>query len=302
MVLLRRTTGNGGGGVAVLRGVVALALLLAALRLFLPPYPVAFPGMAWVWFGLAGGLGVVLARPWALPLALLPLAGWWYVAANGLESRDEPDPLFWLNWTVRALVVLLGGAGIALGLGGRRALAGRLTATTPSARRALERTLSLAALLLVIGAATLDWSRGGVFLSRPRAVEARRYNDDMVRAAVAGLPFAVYGAPTSEGLPVGVGRGALAPPDLGPIETVGLLYCDSACHRNSHLQVQSAPPEYGRVPRVGGPVEAVAIDGVVWHLEASNAWADLGDAHVHIWAPDRATFERVAAGLRRVNR
>src|SRR5437764_13371496 len=75
--------------IAPLRGAVVLALLLAGLRLHFRPYPVAWPSAGLVWCGLAGGLGFVLTRRWALPLALLylpfALLGRWYLRATGPE-------------------------------------------------------------------------------------------------------------------------------------------------------------------------------------------------------------------------
>ena len=52
------------------------ALLLSGLRLHFPPYLIAWPGAGLVRCCLACGLGFLLARRWALLLALLPLPGW----------------------------------------------------------------------------------------------------------------------------------------------------------------------------------------------------------------------------------
>jgi len=74
----------------------------------------------------------------------------------------------------------------------------------------------------------------------------------------------------------------------------------------------SLPPTLLAPPRVGAgwpertvAREAVMIAGVLWQVGPSapvEGSAIVGDAYVRIQAPDRPSFGRVAAGLRRVDR
>ena len=302
---------------ASLRAVVGVAVVLTALRFFLPPRPIEDIGVGvfWAWLALAGAIGSVLARRWALLLAPLPLVAQWYTVATGPEYLTYGDhvPLLW-----ETVIIAIGLAGIALGIGAGRSLTGGVAVALSVPRRTAECLILLALLILVLGAAVLDVSRGGRFLSVPHPIEPRRYSEEDVRVATAALGYAVYAA-SGEGAPNAALRSTSAPPGLGPTETFTLIYCDERCRRSSKVQILSAPPEYGLAARQRGgtaskplpipQIEPVEIAGVIWQIEGTGpragtvtADAILGDAYVQISAPDRAHFERVAASLRRINR
>lgn len=294
-----------------LRAAVALIVVAAALRLFLPPRPIEGAADLAAWFGLGVGIGLVLGRWWALLLAPLPWLGIWYTRATGPEYLSRPNDFpQWLSLTIIALPGLVG---IALGVGARRALAG------VTSGKLAERRVLLSALVVLLGAAVLDWGLGQHFLRPVRPLTPPRYSEADVRAAATGLAFPVYAAPPSEGAPSGLLRRPFAPPGLGPTETLTLIYCDERCRQSSKVQIMSAPPEFGPATRQRGgsaskpdpipPTEAVEIAGVTWQLlgrepRTGPVTADtiLGDAYVRIHAPTRAHFERVAVGLRRIDR
>lgn len=306
-----RPVGLSSAPLALLRGALALALLLGALRLFFPPYPIDGPALLLAWLAVAAGLGVVLARRQAFWLALLYLpfagAGHWYATWTGpwYLSSGETPPLdaFLLSGL---LGIPLGLLGVALGLGVAAGLARLQKRFRGMPPRAAERLLPLAVLVLALGGATLDWATGGRFVSRPRPVELAfaldRYSDEDVRTLTTGLAFTVYVAPPGEGRPTEIRRlpGSSA-------EMVQLTYCDSRCSRGSRVDVMSASPGFG----FGGDAttEAVEIAGVIWQVRGGAlpfspvvASTAIGDTAVGINAPSRARFERVAAGLRRVDR
>ena len=305
------------GRVVLLRGVVGLGVVLAALRLYLPPSPLeggAFPTFLLAWFGFACGIGLVLARWWALLLAPLPFAGIWYTRATGPEYLGYGDEVACLNW---AIILGPGLTGIALGVRAQQWLARLAAGSLGVPPRAAERLVLLGVLVALLTGAAVDWGRGGAFLRRVEPVQVRRYSEEEVRADTAGLAFAVYAAPPGEGEPAGALRQTVSPPGLPPTETYTLIYCDAKCRRGSEVQIMSAPPEYVRAARqtdgtpdkpVPPPTEPVEVGGVTWQLLGGRAAApveadaDLGDAYVRIRAPNRAHFERVAASLRRINR
>ncbi len=297
---------------------VPLAVVLAALRFFLPPPPVEDIGIGVLpaWFGLACGIGFVLARRWALLLAPLPLVARWYTIATGPEYLTYGDrvPLLW-----ETVIITIGLVGIALGIVAGRRLTGLVADAVSTPLRTAERLVLLVVLVLLLGAAALDWGLGRHFLRVPHPAEPRRYSEEEVRAAAAGLSFTVYAAPSSEGAPTAALWRAFAPPGLGPTETFTLIYCDRRCRRSRKVTIISAPPESGSAPRQTGgttartdplpPTRPVEVAGVVWQVMGSgpepgqvSARANLGDAYVTIHAPNQAHFERVAASLRRVNR
>ena len=304
-------------GFRLLRAVVALGVVLAALRLFLPPSPLeggTFPTLLLAWFGFAFGIGLVLARWWALLLALLPVAGFWYTRATGPEYLGYGDEVALLTW---ATILGPGLAGTALGVSAHRALTGFVARRLMLPARAVERLVVLAVLVALLAGAAVDWGRGGAYLRRVEPVQVRRYSEEAVSGDTAGLAFAVDGASPGEGEQAGALRHTLSPPGLPPTETYTLIYCDARCRRSSDVQIMSAPPEYGRAARqtdgtpdkpVPPPTEPVEVGGVTWQLLGGRAAApveadaDLGDAYVRIRAPNRAHFERVAASLRRINR
>lgn len=131
-------------------------------------------------------------------------------------------------------------------------------------------------------------------------------------------PYAVYAAPNSEGAPswanrtVSPGGPSAVPP---PQDTTYLIYCDARCRRGSEVQILSEPPDGALRPRSSGgkppPPDPASftLGEIIWHAEVVpspqvvrfTASTNLGDAYVTIHAPDRATFERVALELRRIN-
>ncbi len=197
---------------ASLRAVVGVAVVLTALRFFLPPRPIEDSGVGvlWAWLALAGAIGSVLARRWALLLAPLPLVAQRYTVATGPEYLTYGDrvPLLW-----ETVIIAIGLAGIALGIGAGRSLTGGVAVALSAPRRTAECLILLALLILFLGAAVLDVSRGGRFLSLPHPIEPRRYSEEEVRAATAALGYAVYAA--SGEAPNGALRSTAAPPAWG---------------------------------------------------------------------------------------
>lgn len=303
------------GGTTILRVALALVVLLATLRLFLPPAPVEGPEILLLWPVFATALGFAIGRWWALPLALLPQLCWWWTVRTGPEYLTYGD-----GREIAAIIfIILGLIGIAIGIAARRWAAIHVPQVFPASVRPIERLVLPVALLVLFGAALLDGATTRAFVSAPRPVEARRYTDEEVRGATADLDFAVYAAPTTEGLPTGALRRALPAPGLPPTDTFTLIYCDDRCRRSSDVQIMSAPLAYGAAARQRGGTSAkpvptpavtpVEVAGIVWQVEGSgpdpgrvSANADLNDAYVRIDAPSLAHFERVAASLRRVNR
>lgn len=298
----------------LLRPVVTLVVVLAALRLFLPPFPLDGANPLQVWFGAACGIGFVLACRWALLLAPLPLVGWWYTVSTGPEYLTYGDrvPVLW-----ETIIILIGLCGIVLGRGIRGWLTGFLIDTVPLPARTANVLPLAGVLVLIFGVAALDWSRGGVFVRPPSPLEPKRYSEDWVRADTAGLGYAVYAAPASEGLPRGAFRSTSAPPGVPPADRYSLTYCDAKCHRTSEVQVLSEHPDLalaarqwtGSKPTPADQMETLEFAGAAWEVQSTGrsrgpftASANLGDAYVTIHTPNRSVFERVAAGLRRVNR
>ena len=133
-------------------------------------------------------------------------------------------------------------------------------------------------------------------------------------ASLAGLPYAVYAAPTSFGTPVAAFRRASTAPAGGPrSDSYYLIYRTAV----GEVQVLSGlPPDApaGDVKpgqgkkdlMVGNRPEIVQVAGVSWEVASSprgvQGRANLGDAYVTIYAPDQAVFERVAASLVRLER
>ncbi len=317
----RLSRSTGGPRLApLLRPVVGLAVVLAALRLFLPPFPLDSLDIRWAWFGFGCAAGFTVPRRQALLLIPLPFLARWYTIATGPEYLSRNDSGVELEIYATAMLIAIGLAGIALGIGAGRLLTGFVADRASVPPRDAEHLVLLAVLVLLLVAAVVDVSQGGRFLSLPRPLEPRSYSEEEVRAATAGLAFTVYAAPLSEGAPNGAVRHASAPPGLGPTEVFTLIYCDERCRRSSEVQITSAPPEFcpggrqtGAAPSRADPVaeqpgEPVAIAGVTWQLRGGGVRAPvradtiLADACVRITAPDRAHFERVAAALRPVNR
>lgn len=306
----------------LLKGAVGGGFALAGLRLFFPPPPITSAATLLAWFGCAVGIGYGFARLWALPLAVIPCPGIWYTRLTGPEYLGYGDA----SWLGAVFLILPGFCGIALGAGlhrwALRSISWSRTLPAPS----VELLLLAPVLVIFLLGATLDLARDRTFVRLPRPIEVRRYSDAEVGAVVAGLSFAVYGA-TTEGTAGGVSRRTLAPPGWPPTENVVVIYCDARCRRASEVQIQSAPPGFHRAaanpqvvkepgrPEVGRPektvpptpFETIAIAGTAWHVVASGplpgtvkASADLDGASVQIYAPSRATFERVAANLRQI--
>lgn len=303
-----------------LRALVGSGFALAGIRLFLPPAPIDGAAILLAWFGFALGIGFGVARLWALSLVAVPFLGIWYTRATGPEYLGNGDA----SWLWPITLIAIGTIGIALGVGlhrwSRRAVARHRSLTPPM----VEVLLLIPALALLLLGVALDPLGGRDFLRWPHPLEIRRYGDDQVRAGAVGLPFAIYGARASEGLPSGVLRRTIAPPGLPPTEIYTLIYCDERCRRTSEVQIDSAPPGYHLAARSGKqtlspqrdtpekpipavPFETVEIAGVSWHIVASgpppdavSASADLGDASIQIHAPSRAQFLLVATRLRRI--
>ncbi len=312
------------------RGAVVAIAALAALRLFLPPFPLAaFGATVLAWVGLAGGAGLALAPerrrvllPAALVLAALPLAGRRYTVATGPEYLTYGEDGV-LTLVLTGFLAGLGLLGLALGLAAGRRLTAVAVAALPTRPRTAAALVPLATLALMLGAAALDVRRGRPFLRAPSPIAVPRRSEAEVRAAAAGLGFVVYAAPPEEGAPTAALRRGFNPPGIPPIETVTLIYCDGRCRRASEVQIESAPAAYARVraPRLIGatpippggkpvpdpPTSTLAVAGVTWQLAESGpltgsieADGILGDTLVTIRAPDRAHFARVAAALRLV--
>ncbi|MDP9371840.1 MAG: hypothetical protein M3Q65_05185 [Chloroflexota bacterium] len=95
----------------LLRFVIVLGFILAAIRIFVVPSPVDGTAKFWLWFCLAFAIGLVLARRWALLLAPSPTIAFWYNVSTGRRPRLSDA------WEVGAIVITaIGLAGIALGL------------------------------------------------------------------------------------------------------------------------------------------------------------------------------------------
>lgn len=172
---------------------VALAIVLAALRLFLPPLPVQGPGILLAWFGFACGIGFVLARWWALLLAPLPQVGRWYTSATGPEYLTYGDGDGACTVLFVAVLIGTGLLGIALGVGARRRLIDFVTTTTTVPPRAVGTLVILIALLAMLAAAIPDWGQGRLFLQVPTPIAAKRYSEGEVRTAGSGLCYMVPG-------------------------------------------------------------------------------------------------------------
>ncbi|MFN8517589.1 MAG: hypothetical protein U0841_34475, partial [Chloroflexia bacterium] len=142
-------------------------------------------------------------------------------------------------------------------------------------------------------------------------------SDAEVRALVRGVPYAVYAAPAAAGRPQGAQREVSSPPSasgMPPRDAFYLIYCDERCRRASRVQVISEPPDAASRPRSTGgkpPPETASFQfgGFTWttydltpeSAGSVSASASLGDAYVTVHAPDRATFEQIVLGLRRIN-
>ena len=299
-----------------LRLVATLIVALAMVRAVFPLDVVPGAVILFVWLALCGALGLASGSRLVLPLLVLPVVGRWYRIATGPEylSAGESFPLFFqIVFIVAALT--MSAAMIEGGIRARRFLLRRLAngRSIPG-----EAIVSGAFLLVALGAAVLDWQLGPDFLRPPGPVEVRRYSETEIRAMSAGLPYGVYAAPSAEGNPQGALRSVSSPsPSVAPppVDAFNLIYCDERCRRSSQVQIISEHRDAAfRLRSIGGkppPADPVTftLGGITWATEATpsataspfSASANLGDAYVTVHAPNRATFERVALGLRRIN-
>lgn len=130
---------------------------------------------------------------------------------------------------------------------------------------------------------------------------------DSIRTDPIDGAYAVYALPARAGAPVAAFRRASAAPDGGPANDVYYLVYQTA---GGEIQVVSSLPPDAAVRQGKGPLptsrpQMVQIASVTWEAEPSGRGfqgsAYLGDAYVTIFAPDRATFERTAASLERLD-
>jgi hypothetical protein len=141
----------------------------------------------------------------------------------------------------------------------------------------------------------------------PAGVSREEYADDQggVPASAAGVSYAVYAAPLSAGLPAASFRRASGGPAVPTSDTYYLIYQTP----EGEVQVLSSLPPDPAAKQAKGPLPTnatrpVAIGGTTWEVATSGtgiqARATLDDAYVTIFAPNQATFERIAQGLRRL--
>lgn len=125
-----------------------------------------------------------------------------------------------------------------------------------------------------------------------------------------GLIYTVYAAPASVGASTQAFRRFSTVPggELPPSDSYYVMYRTA----DGEVSVRSSSPDPATRQGTGGksaPVrrpQTLDVAGVTWEIEPPppgqfQASANLGDAYVTIFAPNRAIFERVAAGLRRLN-
>ena len=148
-------------------------------------------------------------------------------------------------------------------------------------------------------------------LNLPPGTSREEYTEDPVGHAdpgTTGLPYAVYAAPASAGAPVAVFRRTSTAPNGLSSDVYYLIYRtpDGEVQVLSGLRPDTPAGQGKKDPMDGNRSPMIQIAGISWEVATSSrevqGKADLGDAFVTIYAPNQATFERIAASLVRYDR
>lgn len=143
----------------------------------------------------------------------------------------------------------------------------------------------------------------------PADVEREEYSEGDAQAKDGSLSYRVYAAPASTGQLVAAFRRFSTAHGHAPSDAFYLIY--RAPDGESQVISGSRPdltavqvPVRGALPT--GNLEKIELAGKLWDVEATpgqfRGSADLGDAFVTIFAPDRSRFERIAGALTTYNK